>query len=481
MTLRNFRTSLSAKLLLMTILFVMLAEVLIFAPSVARFRQVWLEERMAAGHLAALAIEAAPDQMVTKELEEKLLAHVGAYAVDLRMPDERIYMLTSSALPPVAQAYDLRMAHWFDLIADAFAVLVRGSGRVIKITGVSPKDAAAVVELVIEEAPLHAEMIDFATRILALSVMISVITASLVFLSLNRLMVRPMQRITASMMEFRRDPEDLSATLPHTTRADEIGTAQCELIDMQAALRAALRQKERLAALGTAVTKINHDLRNILSTAALVSERLSDSEDPEVRRITPRLMQAIDRAVELCSQTLAYSRDGVLPLNRGRILLHEMVEEVGAELVPPENPGIAWINRIPAGLEVEADRDQLSRALVNLGRNAIQAGASAITVTAEPGQGRLALVVADNGPGLPPRARENLFLPFAGSARAGGTGLGLAIAREVARAHGGDLRLAESTGRGTSFILELPGGRLRAAPDLLITGAGESRHGGGQE
>ena len=70
---RSLRSSLSAKLLVMTVLFVMLAEVLIFAPSVARFRETWLEGRMAAGHLAALTIEAAPDQMVTRELERKLL------------------------------------------------------------------------------------------------------------------------------------------------------------------------------------------------------------------------------------------------------------------------------------------------------------------------------------------------------------------------------------------------------------------------
>ena len=287
MKLRSLRSSLSAKLLVMTVLFVMLAEVLIFAPSVARFRESWLQGRMAAGHLAALTIEAAPDQMVTPELEQKLLAHVGAYAVDLAMPDERIYMLGVSPVPPADQVYDLRRAMWFDLIGDALRVLVQPNDRVIKIIGASPKDARATVELVLDEPPLRADTIDFAGRILLLSVMISLITAGLVFLSLNALMIRPMRRITASMMAFRRDPENFAATLPHTSRADEIGMAQRELIDMQASLRAALRQKERLAALGTAVTKINHDLRNILSTAGLVSERLSSSDDPEVRRVTP--------------------------------------------------------------------------------------------------------------------------------------------------------------------------------------------------
>ena len=458
MTFRSLRGSLSAKLLVMTILFVMVAEVLIFAPSVARFRESWLEGRMAAGHLAALTIEAAPDQMVTRELEQKLLTHVGAYAVDLAMSDERIYMLGVATVPPVAQTYDLRRSMWFELVGDAFSVLVRHDDRVIKIVGASPKDAHATVELVLDETPLRADMIDFAGRILLLSVMISLITAGLVFLSLNALMVRPMRRITASMMAFRRDPEDLGATLPHTSRADEIGMAQRELIDMQASLRAALRQKERLAALGTAVTKINHDLRNILSTAALVSERLAVSEDPEVRRVTPRLMQSIDRAVELCSQTLAYSRDGVLPLRLSRIPLAELVDEVGTELAPQAGDGnVSWVNRVGDGVIVEADREQLSRALVNLGRNALEAGATEIIVSARRAEGeRLALSVTDNGPGLPPRARENLFLPFAGSARAGGTGLGLAIAREVARTHGGDIRLVETSGRGTSFVMELP-------------------------
>ncbi|EWY38470.1 ATPase [Skermanella stibiiresistens SB22] len=465
MPLRKFVTSplasLSAKLLVMTILFVMLAEVLIFAPSVARFRQTWLEGRMAAGHLAALTIEAAPDQMVTPELEGKLLGHVGAYSVDLILPDQRIYMLSSTVAPTVDQTYDLRRAMWFDMIMDAVSLLTLHDDRVIKVTGMSPKDNRAVVEVVLDEAPLRAEMFDFAERILALSVLISLITAGLVFLSLNALMVQPMRRITASMMAFRRDPEDLSATLPHTRRADEIGMAQRELIDMQSALRSALRQKERLAALGTAVTKINHDLRNILSTAALVSERLADSGDPEVRRVTPRLMRSIDRAVELCSQTLAYSRDGALPLHRADIPLAEIVEEVGAELLPEARDGVSWVNHVAKGLRVRADREQLARALVNLGRNALEAGATEVTVTAAAPVregGRIAVTVADNGPGLAPRARENLFQPFAGSARAGGTGLGLAIAREVARAHGGDVRLIESGGQGTRFMLELPGG-----------------------
>jgi len=452
--------SLSAKLLVLTVLFVMLAEVLIYTPSVARFRLTYLEERLAAAHLAALSVEATPDLRVAMELQEKLLALVGAHVVDLVQPDTRVYMLARSMPPEVGATFDLRDATAATLIADAFGALAHGGDRVIKVVGNSPKDPAFRVELVMDERPMVEAMVDFSGRILALSVVISLITAGLVFLALNGLLVRPMRRLTASMVEFRRAP-DTTPPIEPSTRSDEIGVAERELADMQGTVRTALRQRERLAALGTAVAKINHDLRAILSTAALLSERLGESADPEVRRVTPRLMASIDRAVELCGQTLTYTRDGVLPLERGNEDVRALVDEAGAAVLAALRPDGArvearWDNRVPEGLVVRADAAQLARALVNLGRNAVQAGADAVTVTAERRGETVIVTVADNGPGLPPRARENLFQPFAGSARAGGVGLGLAIAREVVRAHGGDLRLIESTAEGTRFALEIP-------------------------
>ncbi|WP_431857052.1 sensor histidine kinase [Azospirillum sp.] len=453
--------SLSAKLLVLTVLFVMLAEVLIYTPSIARFRLTYLQERLSAAHLAALAVEAAPDRMVTKELEAKLLAHVGAHAVDLVQPDSRVYMLSRSMPPQVDAVVDLRGAGVVDLIADAFMALAQRQNRVLRVIDRSPKDVAQRVEIVMDERPMVMAMLDYSERILVLSVVISLITAGLVFLALVVMLVRPMRRLTESMVAFRRDPEHAEPTFAPDPRRDEIGVAQRELIAMQDALGTALRQRERLAALGTAVAKINHDLRGILSTAALLSERLAESADPEVRRVTPRLMGAIDRAVDLCGQTLSYTQDGVLPLRRARVDLAALVEEAGAEVASSLRPDGArtdavWVGQVPAGLTLSADGDQLVRALANLGRNAVQAGADSVTVEARRTDGRLVLTVTDNGPGLPPRARENLFQPFAGSARAGGTGLGLAIAREIARAHGGDLRLVESTGSGTVFALELP-------------------------
>lgn len=448
--------SLSAKLLVLTVLFVMLAEVLIYTPSIARFRQTFLEERLAAAHLAALSVEASPSMMVAMGLQNRLLAYVGAHAVELARPDSRVYMLSRSMPPRVDAVFDLRDATPWSLIADAFAALAQPRDRVIRVIGLSPKDPAFRVEMVMDERPMVAAMIDFSGRILALSIVISLITAGLVFLALNGMLVRPMRRLTASMVAFRRAPDSTPPIEP-SARTDEIGVAERELADMQETVRTALRQRERLAALGTAVTKINHDLRGILSTAALLSERLSESADPEVRRVTPRLMDAIDRAVELCGQTLAYSRDGVLPLHAADVKLAALVDEAAAEVRAAQRGAeVRWENAVPEGLTARVDPVQLARALVNLGRNAVQAGADRLAVTAERRDGTLVLLVADNGPGLPPRARENLFQPFAGSARAGGVGLGLAIAREVLRAHGGELRLVESTAAGTTFALELP-------------------------
>ncbi len=452
----SLASGLSARLLLLTIGFVMLAEVLIFAPSIARFRLDYLQERLAAGHLAILALEATPEHMVSQELTQELLAHVEAFTVAMTKPGVGKLMLMDMPPDHVDATYDLREAGFFGLIRDAFAVLWGEPMRIIRVMGPPPKDDRLLVEVVLEETPLRQEMLAFSQRILALSLVISLFTAALVYLSLHWLMVRPMRRISDSMSAFREDPEDASRVIRPSDRNDEIGFAEHELAAMQEGIRGALQQKTRLAALGIAVTKINHDLRNILATAQLVSDRLERSDDPEVKRVTPTLMTAIDRAVSLCGETLDFTREGSPNLKLSRFTLRDLAADVASELPGEVNGEPVWHNLLERELQIEADREQLYRVLSNLGQNAIQAGASRVEVTAEPVDGRLRVRVSDNGPGLPPRARAHLFQPFTGSARAGGTGLGLAIARDLVRAHGGDIRLEYSTAEGTSFCFELP-------------------------
>jgi signal transduction histidine kinase len=448
--------SLSARVLLLTIFFVMLGEVVVFLPSLARFRYNYLETRIEAARLATLALYATPDNSVSPSLQAQLLYHVGASGIVLHLPNQSQLMIASDMPPTVDITYDLRDAGFFQLIVDAVATLARSGDTILRVLGDSPKEQNVVVEILLGERPMRTEMWEFGGRILALSIVISLITAALVFLSLRGLLVAPMRRITSSMTTFRDNPEDASRVFEPSGRDDEIGLAERELGQLQETVRQALRHSARLAALGTAVTKINHDLRNILSTARLVSDSLADSEAPEVKRAVPRLLDAIDRAVALCSGTLNFTREGAPPLKIQRFLLASMVEELAdlLELKGGDRPLL--LDRVPPDLAVEADREQLHRVLMNLLRNATEAGAHSIIIGAEAVNGEMAIEVRDDGPGLPPKALANLFQPFAGSARPGGTGLGLAIAREVMRAHGGDIVLSESTEHGTTFRLSLP-------------------------
>ena len=447
---------LAGRLLLLTLAFVMLAEVLIYAPSIGRFRKVYLEERLADAHLAILALEATPDQMVSEDLAMELLSHVGADMVALKKPNAGKLMLMATPPQVIDATFDLREGGFFSLVGDAFVALAAPAGRLLRVIGPSPKDPDVLVEVILAETPMQSAMIDFSWRILALSLFISGLTAILVYFSLYALMVRPLRRITESMEAFRDDPEDAHRDMKPSRRSDEIGIVQRELLDMQQGLRGALQQKTRLAALGIAVTKINHDLKNILATARLVSDRLAGSEDAEVRRVTPSLMSAIDRAVDLCALTLNFTREGPATLELSRFELAGLLDEVGTSLPGPVNGEAVWQNRLDQGLEIEADRQQLFRVFTNLGQNAIEAGATRVEVSAEHGEGELVIHIADDGPGLAPRAREKLFQPFAGTARPGGSGLGLAIARDLIRAHGGDIALESSTGAGTCFRLTLP-------------------------
>lgn len=454
----SFLRSLSARLLVLTIFFVMLSEVLIYTPSIARYREEWLQGRLAAGHLAALSVAAAPEQMVTVDLERELLEQVGAAMIDLVRENQISYMLGDEPIGPVAETIDLRNQSVYSLIVSAFGTLLQGEDRIIRIQGYSPRDPDAFVMVVLNDAPLRAGMISFSYRILALSIIISLITATLVFLSLRWLMVRPMEQMTDRMIAFRHDPEDDDTTVQNTRRTDELGVAARELRRMQVAVRQALHQKARLAALGTAMTKINHDLRNILATASLVSERLVESDDPDVRRTAPRLLESLDRAVALCGQTLDYISDRGAPLQRKPIAISDLLVEVRSDLADLLNDDHQLIDETSADMNITADRDQMIRALDNIIRNAFQAGASQVQVGAQRRGNGVAITIKDNGPGLPPRAREHLFKPFAGSARPGGTGLGLAIAREIAMAHRGDLVLAETGADGTIFKLTIPAG-----------------------
>ena len=217
-----------------------------------------------------------------------------------------------------------------------------------------------------------------------MSLLISGITAALVYLALHYMFVRPMRRITDNMMAFRADPENADRIIAAVGTRDEIGVAERELATMQTELASMLHQKNRLAALGLAVSKINHDLRNLLASAQLFSDRLAKLPDPTVQRFAPKLMQALERAIAFCQSTLSYGRLQEPPPERTPILLEPLVEEVHETLnLGPDAP-IRWISAVERGLIVEADYDQLFRILLNLARNAVQAMESRAVARSRP-------------------------------------------------------------------------------------------------
>jgi signal transduction histidine kinase len=450
-----FFQSLSARLLVLTIFFVMLCEVLIFVPSVARYRMTYLDNHIASAHLATLALVASPTGKIDPALTSELLRQVGAREIILRRANGMVRMLDTPTPPAPDVTFDLSKGNVPRWIMMSWATLLSHGDRIMRVIGNSPFEPGTTVEVLLPEAPLRAEMWDFGGRIFRLSLIISLTTAALVYLSLQWMLVRPMRRITDSMTAFRQDPEDASRSIAPSRRGDEIGRAQSELATLQETVRQALTARGRLAALGTAVTKINHDLRSILATARLVSDGLADSAAPEVRRAYPRLLEAIDRAVALCTQTLDFSRDGAPPFSPSDFPLEPLIDEIPQALGLGEDE-LTVEMAVPKTLRVHADRDQLYRVLLNLTRNAVEAGARKLTFRAKRERGTVDIEVEDNGPGLPPRAQENLFRPFFGSARPGGSGLGLAIARELMRGQGGEIALVETTGAGTVFRLTLP-------------------------
>jgi signal transduction histidine kinase len=462
----RIRFGLSAKLLLLTVAFVMLAEVCVYVPSIARFRLQWLGSRLDVAYTAALVFAAAPEKdKVPDQLSQQILDSIGARTLVMKSGQQRRLLATTELPSEVFQEVDIRDMRPMRAIAEAFrTLLVASNGDLLRAVGPAPAPMGEFVEIVIPEGPLRKAMWAYSHSIMLLSIAISAISAALVYFALHYLFVRPLYRITEAMAGFRADPENRARILVPVPRHDEIGFVERELADMQRGLSDTLHEKTRLANLGLAVSKINHDLRNLLATAQLFSDRLARLPDPQVQRFAPKLMKALERAIAFCQSTLSYGRAQEPPPDRRPVLLTELVDDVRETLGLQPDSRICWITSVERGLSMDADRDQMFRVLTNLGRNAMQALESRapndplrdqIRITGRREGGVVVIEVADTGPGFSEQARAHLFQPFQGSTRSGGTGLGLVIADELVRAHGGEIRLVDGT-IGATFQLRIP-------------------------
>lgn len=468
---------LPSKLLVLTLVFVMLAEVLIFLPSIANFRVNWLTERLTSARLAALAAEAAKPNIVPEMVKQELLDTAQVRAVAIKKNRIRKLVLPPNSPVVVDANFDFRemrndstwswISRRIGLIGDALEVFTAPENRVIRVYGQAstglgkPPAMDEFVEIVLPEKPLREAMLKFARNILILSIIISVIAASLVYFALIRVLVQPMMDISKNMLEFSENPEDPGRVIVPSGRGDELGTAERELANMQNEMIGLLQQKNRLAQLGLAVSKINHDLRNMLASAQLISDRLATLQDPSVQRFAPKLIASLDRAINFCNDTLKFGKAQEAAPRREIFSIRALFDEVADGLDLPRD-GVDWQIDIDPAIQIDADRDHLYRVLNNICRNSAQAldaqgeGAEGcIKVSATREALRTIIEISDNGPGVPPKAQEHLFRAFQGAVRKGGTGLGLAISAELVQAHGGRIELVDSAA-GAAFRIEVP-------------------------
>jgi hypothetical protein len=462
---RKPRIGLSGKLLLLTIVFVMVAEIMIYVPSVANFRLNWLNDRLAAAHTAALVLDAAPSGMVPESLANQILRSIGAHAVAMKMGNQRRLLAASNMPTSIAQDIDMRNVTWWKSIVDAFdTLLMCKPGDNIRVVGAAPM-GGDFLEIILDEAPMCKAMWTFSVNILLLSLAISCITAMLVFLALHYLFVRPMWRITRNMVAFRADPENPSRVIAESGRRDEIGTAE------GGARRHAAGTGLDAASAEPAGGARSGGVEDQSRSCAICLHRRSYfpissplRPDPKVQRFAPKLMRALERAIAFCQSTLSYGGAQEPPPERRTIQVEPLIEEVHEALGLGLDVPIRWIVAVERGLTMEADHDQLFRVLVNIARNAVQAletrGArdparDQIRITGRREGSVVVIEVSDTGPGVQEKARTHLFQAFQGSTRAGGTGLGLAIAAELVRAHGGEIRLVPGT-IGATFSITIP-------------------------
>ncbi|MEL6217132.1 MAG: HAMP domain-containing sensor histidine kinase [Pseudomonadota bacterium] len=466
-----FLRGLSGRLLVVTVLIVMLVEVVIFIPSVARFRADYLTERLERAELAALALLGAPDEMMDPSVERALLDQAEVLNVVLHRDGARALMLAPDPPPPIEASFDLRNTMIVELIVDALARLATPPGEAhIRVIGV-PQQGSEALEVTLDAGPLRDAMVDYGLRILRLSLIISLLTAAVVFIAIRRLVVSPMQRVIDNLRGFQEDPEDPGRIIVPKARIGEVADAEHALAKMEGTVARAFKERARLASLGEALAKISHDLRNMLAAQQLLVDRLEMSSDPTVARVMPKMLSTLDRAISLCQRTLNYGRAEETEPELREVALPALLTEVAETLGLTESSRpVACRIEVPPGHTVPADPEQLYRVLSNLMRNASEAIAETgrqgeIIVGVKAGDGASCITVTDTGPGLPARALEHLFKPFQGGARRGGTGLGLSIAHDLVRAHGGELRLVRSTTEGTAFEIRLPVRKATPLPE----------------
>ncbi|MEM7241968.1 MAG: HAMP domain-containing sensor histidine kinase [Pseudomonadota bacterium] len=456
-----FKT-LTGRFIILTFIFVMLAEVLILVPSMANFRKEYLRERLERSQIAALAVLASPDRYLREDLRDELLENAEVLNIVLNRNEERELII--SAPMPAATDMSIQLENYstFQAALDSFMSLFSKDEHILHIKGSPVKMGGNEIEITLKDTGLTASMREYARNILLISLAISLMVGVMLFFAIRALIGQPIARLVRHIQRFQSAPEDARQIIEPRATITEFYNTEVALAEMETQLSSALGERKRMVALGEAISKISHDLRNMLTTAQLLADRVEMSEDPRIQRVAPKLVSALSKAVNLCERTLSFGKAEEPAPELAKFNLHQMVEEIALaeELAIGDKPVTIEID-VPKRMSIWADREQIFRVVSNIVRNARQV----LCARAEPGEIKIkaeirpsnwAIVVSDNGPGMPAKARTNIFMPFKGSARAGGSGLGLAIASELVAGHDGSLILLYSGEQGTAFEITLP-------------------------
>ena len=462
---------LAGRVLLVTLGFVLLAMGLFFVTRLAAFRETWLHNKLAAAQTAFEVFDGGGADEIPQDLSGKILASVGVKSIAVSTPSGWRALGAGGRRDDSLAAIEtvnLDSETFVDSIRAAFKTLFAKPGTIIRVSGGAAPDEAGIA-VTLDETRLKEALWRVSRTFLNIALTIAAVVTCVLWAALWYMVLRPVRRLTRNIIAFGERPQDVSRVIAPSGRHDEIGRAETALAAMQGTLAHELAQRKRLAELGMAVARINHDLRNMLTAAQLISDRLAAIPDPLAQRLAPRLVATLDRAIQFCQATLTYGAGREQPPERRPFDLSELVRQVVESAHAEHAEAIDYHVDIPPGFEVYADPDHILRVLENLSRNAAQAllakGAAsgrpkAIRFAAIRTDGDAIIEVSDTGPGFPADQSERIFEPFHKSTSEIGAGLGLSIAADLVARNGGAIELASAKADdfycGARFLITLP-------------------------
>lgn len=454
-------------MLLVTIGFALLAICLFYVARLAAFRETWLHNKLTAAETTVEAFDDGQAGALAPVLPGRILKSVGVKAITISTPQGARTLSDPAAPSGPALPVDLDRESFVDSVGAAFRTLVAKPGTLVRVTDTSADGDR--IEVTLDETPLIEATWRVSHTFLSIAVMIATVVAGVLWTALWLMVLRPIRRLTSNIVAFGESPQDVSRVIAPSGRHDEIGRAETALAAMQRSLAHELHQRKRLSELGMAVARINHDLRNILSAAQLMSDRLATIADPQAQRLAPRLVATLDRAIKFCQATLTYGAGADPAPERRRFDLDAVVREALANASAGEADAVDYQVDIPPRFEVYADPDHILRVFENLTRNAAEALTARGAESGRPKAIRLAAIrvdgvaiieVSDTGPGFPADQGDRIFEPFQRSTSQSGAGLGLSIAADLVIRNGGSIELAPRHADdfycGARFLIKLP-------------------------